>query len=154
MLAEGKSFAEIAASLNERFNTNYSRNAACGKGFRLKVTAPPKLKAPPRKRKRDRERAPTIKPIPRVEEIRIRCAAIDPRYLTLDQLEPDDCRYPYGDGPFLFCGRPNLDGKSYCPGHFRLSTMKERSISEAVSDARARRMRGINFRRALLETSL
>ena len=80
-----------------------------------------------------------------------RCAEIEPRHITLEQLEPNDCRYPFGDGPFTFCGLMNVEGRSYCPEHFKLSTAKERSNSEAVTEARARRMRGINFRKALLE---
>lgn len=153
LLAQGKSFAEIAALLNEQFNTTYSRNAACGKGFRLRVTAPPKIKAPPRKRKRDRERVQTVKPLPRIEEIQLRCAEIEPRHLTLDQLDRDDCRYPFGDNPFSFCGRLNMNGRSYCPEHFRLTITHGRSNSEAVTAARARRMRGINFRKSLLEAA-
>ena len=152
LLAAGISYSEIAATINERFNTNFSRNAACGKGHRLQVKAPQKPKAIPKQR----ERRPSIaaaKPIPRVEEIRIRCAAIEPRHLTLDQLETNDCRYPFGDNPFTFCGRLNLDGRSYCVEHFRLATMHTRTNSEAVSAARARRMRGINFRKALLEAA-
>ena len=151
LLAQGKSFSEIATALNEQFDTTYSRNAVCGKGFRLKVTAPPKMRAPPKKRKRDRERAPVLRAVPRVEEIQIRCAEIEPRHLTLDELDTDDCRYPYGDGPsFTFCGHLKTDGSSYCAGHEPLTRMRTRTTSEAVSDARARRMRGINFRRALL----
>ena len=26
-----------------------------------------------------------------------------------------DCRYPAGDGPFLFCGSPAKEDSSYCP---------------------------------------
>ena len=148
LLAQGKSFSEIASALNEQFNTTYSRNAACGKGFRLKVTARPKIKAPRKERKR--ERIQTVKPALRIEEIQLRCAEIEPRHLTLDQLEPDDCRYPFGDNPFTFCGRLNLDGSSYCAEHSQLTVTNTRSNSDAVTAARARRMRGINFRRSLL----
>ena len=154
-LANGTSYAQIAIELNEEFGTNFSRNAACGKGFRLQVTAPKKTKATPEKRKHyDRSRYNREYRLSRrisKEEIIIRCAEIEPRHLTLEQLESDDCRYPFGDGPFTFCGRLIMDGKSYCGEHFKLSTAKERTNSEAVTDARARRMRGINFRKALLE---
>jgi GcrA cell cycle regulator len=150
-LSRGFSYSRIAAEINDQFNTNFSRNAACGKGYRMGLAAPPKMKVPRKKRKRDRERAPTIKPRPRIEEIQLRCAEIEPRHLTLDQLEPDDCRYPFGEGPFTFCGRLNADGSSYCEEHFLLSTTHTRSNSDAVTEARARRMRGINFRRSLLE---
>lgn len=151
LLAQGKSFSQIAAALNAQFDTNYSRNAVCGKGFRLQIRAPRKVKATPKPRKR---RAPltTIKPTPRVEEIQIRCAEIEPRHLTLDQLEANDCRYPFGDNPFTFCGR-KTDGSSYCAEHFHLTRIRARTNSEAVTDARARRMRAINFRRSLLENA-
>lgn len=41
---------------------------------------------------------------------------------TLLQLENSDCRYPYGDGPFLFCGRKKMIGVSYCRDHQELCT--------------------------------
>jgi len=116
----------------------------------LQVTAPPKIRAIPKERKRP-ERVQTVKPIHYTEKIRVRCAEIEPRHLSLGQLERDDCRYPFGDGPFTFCGRLNMDGKSYCPDHFQLTITPNRTNSEAVTEARARRMRGINFRKALLE---
>ena len=152
MLASGISYSEIASELNERFGTQFSRNAACGKGFRLGVTAPKRAKAIPKPRLR-KPQAPTVKPIPRIDEIHLRCAEIEPRHLTLDQLDSNDCRYPFGDGPFTFCGRLNADGSSYCIEHFRLATTYTRNNSDAVIAARARRMRGINFRKALLEAA-
>lgn len=42
----------------------------------------------------------------------------EPLNLTLDQLEPDSCRYPTQDSPmFLFCGQPSLASKPYCKTH-------------------------------------
>ena len=139
MLADGKSFAEIAASLNEQFNTTYSRNAACGKGFRLGVSAPQKMKAPRKKRKRDRERAPTIKPPPRIEIIRIRCTEIEPQNVTLLELDPDGCRYPAGDGPFVFCNHTQQLGFSYCPSHQALCHAKEPRLTAAERQIRRSR---------------
>ena len=42
---------------------------------------------------------------------------IDPGFLglKLEQLENNQCRYPHGEGPFLFCGQP-ADG-SWCEYH-------------------------------------
>lgn len=40
--------------------------------------------------------------------------------LTLMELEPGQCRWPHGDGPFLFCGHP-VEGQSYCSYHCRLA---------------------------------
>jgi GcrA cell cycle regulator len=116
MLANGKSFAQIAAKLNAQFATSYSRNAVCGKGYRLKLIAPKKVKASPKPRKRS-PLTVTIKPIPRVEAMRIRCTEIEPRNLTILEVGPDDCRYPLGEGPFLFCGHPQQHESSYCPAH-------------------------------------
>lgn len=39
---------------------------------------------------------------------------------TLDQINEMDCRFPYGDGPFTFCGRPKVTGISYCLDHARI----------------------------------
>jgi hypothetical protein len=39
---------------------------------------------------------------------------------TLLELEGGDCRYPFGDGPFLFCGDPAQDKSSYCSGHHEI----------------------------------
>lgn len=41
--------------------------------------------------------------------------------LLLD-LESDDCRYPFGDGPIVFCGHRTVAGSSYCLPHKILCT--------------------------------
>lgn len=38
---------------------------------------------------------------------------------SLVDLEPHDCRFPFGDGPFTFCGRRKVDGVSYCEDHVK-----------------------------------
>ncbi len=38
---------------------------------------------------------------------------------TLLELDDNDCRYAFGDGPFLFCGDPKQDKSSYCVHHHR-----------------------------------
>ena len=35
-------------------------------------------------------------------------------HLTIMELGPDTCRFPFGDGPFLFCGATPVPGKPYC----------------------------------------
>lgn len=150
MLANGLSFAQIAVALNEKYHTTFSRNAACGKAFRLKVNAPKKARVA----RKPRERKPSSAPTPRrvvlhAEEIQLRCVEIEPRHLTLVDLEPGDCRYPFGEGPFTFCGHPAAAGRSYCVAHFHLSIKHPYEISDAVSQARARRMRSINYRHRL-----
>jgi GcrA cell cycle regulator len=59
------------------------------------------------------------------EKVKLRCVDIDPRHLSLIDLEPGDCRYHYGgdeEGEAItFCGHPQRRGSSYCTEHFRLS---------------------------------
>jgi GcrA cell cycle regulator len=59
------------------------------------------------------------------ERVKLRCVEIDPRHRSLLDLEPGDCRYPYGgdaDGEAItFCGRPQRKGSSYCVPHFHLT---------------------------------
>jgi hypothetical protein len=38
---------------------------------------------------------------------------------TIVDLGPDTCRFPFGDGPFLFCGATPMPGKPYCAGCIR-----------------------------------
>jgi GcrA cell cycle regulator len=40
--------------------------------------------------------------------------------IVFDELTPNSCRYPQGDGPFVFCGQPKQDGSSYCAHHHRI----------------------------------
>jgi hypothetical protein len=49
-----------------------------------------------------------------------RCVEIEPRHLTLIDLEPNDCRYPYGYDTVTFCGHPKQAGSSYCVPHHHL----------------------------------
>ena len=41
---------------------------------------------------------------------------------TLMQLEPGDCRWPYGEGPYYFCCHKALMGKVYCEFHEKRGT--------------------------------
>lgn len=95
------SAAVIAACMRDE-GYDITRNSIIGKAKRLGLTLP--FVHPPRK--------PTaIKP-----------AAVSPAgpplNLSLNDLEPHHCRWPYGDGPFVFCGHPKDEG-SYCAYHAR-----------------------------------
>ena len=76
----------------------------------------------------------------RSEAVKLRCVGITPRLLSLVELEPGDCRYPYGgdkDGEAItFCGHPRLAGSSYCAPHFHLTrgtgTQSERAAGPVL----------------------
>jgi GcrA cell cycle regulator len=67
-------------------------------------------------------RVPTFE---RTEPAKLRYAEVEPRHLSLMQLAPGDCRYPYGgdeEGEAVtFCGLKRRRGSSYCSPHFHLS---------------------------------
>jgi len=149
--AKGMSYGEIAKVLNARFGTNYTRNATLGRGKRIGLVAPNSARpqCPPLRRTGKPEVRPKTKPeigfktpseqiggpdqrvsspqsvVKPVRPVQLRCVGISPRLLTFDDLEPGDCRYPYGgdkDGePISFCGHPQREGSSYCTPHFDLT---------------------------------
>jgi GcrA cell cycle regulator len=137
---KGMSFSEIARTLNGRFGTAYTRNATIGRARRMGLSVPrpagsagpfPAPKKPDARRIRQmRARSPTqpaaqLTTLERAAALQLRCVAIIPRHLALVDLEPGDCRYPYGGDaeaePITFCGHPRHDGSSYCFSHFRLT---------------------------------
>jgi len=151
-LAKDMSFAEIADAINAKFKTAYSRSAAIGRAKRMGIASPDRAKdlprhwpaapkAPPSQPRKLRERhAPElIRPMPMFER-KLRCVEIDPRHVSLTDLEPGDCRYPYGGDeegePITFCGHPRRQGSSYCAPHFHLTrgpgTASERSAGTVL----------------------
>jgi GcrA cell cycle regulator len=162
-LARGMSYSEIADAINSRFGTAYTRNATLGRGRRIGLAAPdrpedqpkpppkakaprlkaPRLKTPSLQKLRKRcpaELSPSPPALERTEAVKLRCVGITPRLLSLVELEPGDCRYPYGgdkDGEAIaFCGHPRLAGSSYCAPHFHLTrgtgTQSERAAGPVL----------------------
>jgi GcrA cell cycle regulator len=150
---KGMSFAEAARALNERFGTAYSRNAAIGRARRMGLPSPerakrvarprppkPAVARPNKRRKRAVSGSPGgVEVRERAAALQLRCVAIDPRHLSLIELEAGDCRYPYGGDaegePITFCGHPRRDGSSYCVSHFHLTSapeLRERAPAKAV----------------------
>lgn len=44
--------------------------------------------------------------------------------LTIEQLAKGQCKFPDGDGPYLFCGQPQKPGSSYCNFHHGICWQK------------------------------
>ena len=152
-LKKGMTFSEAARTLNERFGTAYSRNAAIGRARRMGLSSPERAKriARPRPPKpagvrlsKRRERAVSglsakVDVRERAAALQLRCVAVSPRHLSLVELEAGDCRYPYGgdvEGESItFCGHPRRDGSSYCVSHFHLTSapeLRERAPTKAA----------------------
>lgn len=152
-LAKGMSYSEIADALNAKFSTAYSRNAAIGRAKRMGLAGPdrpadlpklqPQANAPRLHRLRKRKIAEQGRPAPvlaSAERVTLRCIQIMPRHLSVIELEPGDCRYPYGgdeEGEAItFCGHPQRQDSSYCVGHFHLTrgpgTASERAAGPVI----------------------
>lgn len=59
---------------------------------------------------------------------------------TLLELEDNDCRFPFGEGPFLFCGDPVQGRSSYCAHHHDICWDRVRPVV-----AKARVYHGTDF---------
>jgi GcrA cell cycle regulator len=137
-LAKGMSYSEVAEAINAKFATAYSRNATIGRAKRMGLAGCDRPKAWPglpskaqqtslrKLRERYARQSGWIVPVfEREETVKLRCVEIDPRHLTLLELEAVDCRYPYGGDEeaeaITFCGHPRRRGSSYCALHFQLT---------------------------------
>jgi GcrA cell cycle regulator len=140
---KGMSYAEIGRRINAKFGAAYTRNAVAGRAKRLGLIAPasvtspsivpslasgaclasshcaalPNLNMPPKS---------ALKP---AAPVKLRCVGVQPRLISLVELAPGDCRYPYGgdkDGEEItFCGHPLQPGSSYCAPHAHLTRRSE-----------------------------
>jgi GcrA cell cycle regulator len=152
-LALGMTYSEVARAINAKFGTHYSRTATIGRARRIGLggTERPRDLAPlpPKDQQlsvrllRQRFTAMSKWLVPefeRVETPALRCVDIEPRHLSLAELEAGDCRYPYGgdaDGEAItFCGHPKREDCSYCAAHFHLTrgpgAMPDRAVSAAL----------------------
>jgi GcrA cell cycle regulator len=116
----GMPFSEIGDMMG------VTRNAAIGRAHRLYL--PPKRdKSAPRK---PRNRSPNRpKAEPRVSMQRVAMLKAEPVSAntppigakSLLDLAPDECRWPFGNGPYTFCGCRAVAGLRYCAGHARIA---------------------------------
>jgi GcrA cell cycle regulator len=145
-VTRGMSYAEAVAAINARFGTAYTRLAAIGRAKRMKLAAParpargpsfvPRSQRLPKaisgRKKSGLSRAGGAEgaklPPPALERPqppKLRCVGISPRLVSLLDLGPGECRYPYGgdrDGEAItFCGHPCLRGSVYCAPHLHLT---------------------------------
>jgi GcrA cell cycle regulator len=121
----------------------FTRNAILGKVHRLGISGrecdsnrtyvkktPAEIEATKRKkeeRRRERRRAYRAAIVKSTINLgALRCVEVEPLHKSLADLGRDDCRYPYGDGPYTFCGNPQREGHSYCGPHMALSFRRER----------------------------
>jgi GcrA cell cycle regulator len=137
-LGRRMSFSEITQAINARFNAVYSRSAVIGRATRIglasanrtggRLKPPPIARQPGPDQPRERDAAMFFRPMPvfePVKPVKLRCVEIVPRHISFLDLEPNDCRYPYGgdeEGEAVtFCAHPRRPGSSYCAPHLHLT---------------------------------
>jgi GcrA cell cycle regulator len=150
-LALGMTYSEIARAINAKFNTHYTRNAALSRAWRIglvstqrpaDLTPAAAQQQPSLSQLRKAQAAALRWLVPNFEREdvpKLRCVDVEPRHLSLIELETSDCRYPYGgdeEGEAItFCGHSRREDSSYCTAHFHLTrgpaTAPERAISTA-----------------------
>jgi GcrA cell cycle regulator len=134
-LRMGMSFAEIGREINSRFGTAYTRNAVIGRARRMGLDAAKRVDVSPVVSSWPAPAWPrasaaagggtppfsVLEPAP----VKLRCVGVSPRLISVLELRPGDCRYPYGGDKegeeIAFCGHPRLPGSSYCAPHFQLT---------------------------------
>jgi GcrA cell cycle regulator len=158
-LASGMSYSEIADAINAKFRTAYSRCAAIGRAKRMGLAEPspakdapgrctglaPKIDPPRPSPPGEPYARRLLQPMPmfeRAEPVKLRCVEIVPRHLSLLDLKPGDCRYPYGgdeEGEAItFCGHSRRARSSYCVPHFHLTRGPGTASERAASTVRLR----------------
>ena len=129
-LIEGKchSYAQIAAELNARFGTSHSRSSCIGRANRMGLSnnATKSEKHPGGRPRRESglrlvsvTRRPYIRKAPPPVLV---CVPVEPRNVSLLDLQPGECRYPYGEHDYTFCGHPVFNRSSWCAPHWRSVT--------------------------------
>ena len=128
----------VAETLSRETGHKFTRNGIIGKMNRLGLKGQPAPKYRP-KAKPALKPAPLMRPQPPMTIIPQR-QAISPLsflYLTIMELEAEQCRYPQGDDPVLYCGQAQQEGSSYCAFHHRLChTTVSVNVERFVSSVR------------------
>jgi GcrA cell cycle regulator len=104
-----------------------TRNAAIGRAHRLYL--PPKRdKSAPRKPRNRSPNRPKAEPWVSKRHIAM---LLQPAPVSADtapigaksllDLALGECRWPFGDGPYTFCGCRTFTGLPYCVGHMRIA---------------------------------
>jgi GcrA cell cycle regulator len=155
-LALGMTYSEIARAINAKFNTHYTRSAALSRARRIGLVSterPADLTAPAAQQHQQPSLSQLRKAsaaalrwlVPnfeREEAPKLRCVDVEPRLVSLIELEAGDCRYPYGgdeEGEAItFCGHPRREDSSYRTAHFRLTRGPGAAPERALSTASLR----------------
>lgn len=118
LLLAGNSSSQVASTIYEEFGCYITRNAVIGFSHRVGLRASGKPGGA-----RSKKRRVNIQHDPIVRD----GMDVPHKALTLYQLTEHACRWPFGDGPFSFCGEPAVPSLPYCLGHARIAYIPRRT---------------------------
>ena len=110
-----------------------TRSAVSGRLRRLGHAKPAIRLTPEERRRRHRECDRAYKAKKAGEAYQRRAFVIsellgvEPRHVSLLDLQDGECHWPYGDGPFTFCGCVAVEAKPYCLQHMQQGTEPARA---------------------------
>lgn len=128
-IADKLSHSKVFELINREFKTTVSRNATIGRAFRLGLKSEARpvkkcitvVKRSPRPiRRHPMAKLFALEPQLERAEVVLQCAAVEPLNIGLMDLRENHCRYPYGKGPYTFCGHEKQAKSSYCHLHTKL----------------------------------
>ena len=120
-VAELKRLAATALSCSEiAAQMGLSRNAVIGKLDRIRLNRARWRPFNPERRRKEK-----LAIIAVTKLVETPPSLIEPKHLPFDKLKPNSCRYPYGFGPYTFCGHERTQGP-YCEGHAAVAYQKPR----------------------------
>lgn len=125
MWGEGCSTSLIASEVGCTRNSVAGKVNRLGLAFRLtKKSVEKKQRAPVLRMFRSGPRMVAAKPVHRTVEVSVPT----PLNLSLNDLGSMQCHYPYGEGPFVYCGHPvSVKGAPYCCAHMQLCYLERRT---------------------------
>lgn len=115
---DGFSYAQSAVKINDKYDTHFTRNAAIGRAHRIGLSALIKMKQPAKKRHQPYKPRPKKNHADHHAKAPVRCEVL-PENVSLIDVALDGCRWPSGEGPFMFCNLVQMEGFSYCEDHQR-----------------------------------
>jgi len=126
-IAAGLSAKAAAVVISAAIGETVSRNAAIGRAHRLKLSFRGNVPAAPGGRTHKKRALASTRPVNllailqnvKAKRVNVSTGAplADVEPVELVDLEPHQCRWPLGDGPFLFCGAPKDGERVYCAHH-------------------------------------
>jgi GcrA cell cycle regulator len=100
-----------------------TKNAVIGRRRRIGLGGPKRI-AKPRDRSPNRPKAEPRVSVRRVAMLKVEPVSANTAPIgskSLIDLAPDECRWPFGDKPYTFCGCRTFTSLPYCAGHARIA---------------------------------